>query len=55
MDAQHARQPVLPDAGGVHPQLQVWVDVSIQCHGFALVLLNCRILWGQRRLLLRKH
>jgi hypothetical protein len=37
MNAQHSCQPVLSDAGRVHPQLQVWVDVSIQGHGRGLV------------------
>ena len=37
MNAKHACQTVLPDAGGVHPQLQIRVDVSIQGHGLALV------------------
>jgi hypothetical protein len=36
MDSQHARQTVLPDARGVHPQLEVRVDVSIQAHVIAL-------------------
>ena len=33
VDAQHARQAVLPDARGVHPQLEVRIDVSVQGHG----------------------
>lgn len=36
MNAQHAGQTVLADAGGVHPQLQIRVNVSIQAHVFAL-------------------
>jgi hypothetical protein len=29
VNTQHAGQAVLPNSGGVHAQLQVWVDVSI--------------------------
>jgi hypothetical protein len=36
VDAQHARQTVLPDASGVHPQLEVRVNVSIQGHDLSL-------------------
>jgi hypothetical protein len=32
VDAQHSCQAVLPDACCVHPQLQVRVYISIQCH-----------------------
>jgi len=35
VDAQHARQTVLPDAGGVHPQLQIGVYISVQGHGLS--------------------
>lgn len=40
MDAEHAGQTVLADAGGVHAQFQIRVDVSIEAHGHALVLLR---------------
>ena len=36
MNPQHARQTILPDASGVHPQLEVRVNVSIQAHVIAL-------------------
>ena len=46
MNSQHARQTILPDAGGVHPQLEVRVNVSIQAHvialGFYGVAASCR-------------
>jgi hypothetical protein len=46
VDAEHSCQTVLPDARGVHPQFQVRVNVSIQCHDdFALVCIGCSILW----------
>jgi hypothetical protein len=35
MNAQHACQTVLPDAGGVHPQLKIGINVSIQGHGLS--------------------
>ena len=37
MNAEHTCQAVLPDAGGVHPQLQVGIDISVKAHSFALV------------------
>lgn len=47
MDAQHASQAVLADARGVHPQLQIGINVSIQGHGFRFrFLLDCSVLWG---------
>lgn len=33
MNAEHSGQAVLPDAGGVHPQFQVRINVSIQGQG----------------------
>ena len=33
MDAKHSCQAILADAGRVHPQLKVRIDVSIQGHG----------------------
>jgi hypothetical protein len=30
VNAQHARQAILPDASGVHSQLKIWVNISIQ-------------------------
>ena len=36
VNAQHFSQTVLSDTRGVHPQLQIRIDVSIQGHGFAL-------------------
>ena len=46
VDAEHSCQTVLPDARGVHPQFQVRVNVSIQCHDdFALVCIGRSILW----------
>lgn len=36
MDPQHSCQAILPDAGGVHPQLEVRINVSIQGHSSAL-------------------
>jgi hypothetical protein len=41
MNSQHARQTILPDAGGVHPQFQVGINVSIQAQVIALVF--CRV------------
>ena len=35
MDSQHAGQAVLANTGGVHAQLQVWIDVTIQGHSSA--------------------
>ncbi len=35
VDAEHASQAILPNAGGVHPQFQVRVDITIQGHGIA--------------------
>ena len=46
MNSQHARQTILPDPGGVHSQLEVRVNVSIQAHvialGFYGVAASCR-------------
>ena len=46
MNSQHARQTILPDAGGVHLQFEVRVNVSIQAHvialGFYGVAASCR-------------
>jgi len=54
VDAQHSCQAVLPDARGVHPELQVRVNVSIQGHGLALVLYRIAASCGeQQRLSLR--
>jgi len=36
MDAQHACEAVLTDAGDIHAQLQIGIDVSIQGHGAGL-------------------
>jgi len=36
VNAKHSCQAVLPDARGVHPKLQVRVNVSVQCHGYTL-------------------
>jgi hypothetical protein len=36
MDTQHACQAILTDARGVHPQLEVWINVSVQGNGLAL-------------------
>jgi hypothetical protein len=56
VDAQHSRQAVLPDARGVHPQLQVRINVSIQGHGFALVFYSaCSVLWGAGEAVTAKH
>jgi hypothetical protein len=45
MNPQHARQTILPDAGGVHPKLEVRVNVSIRAHvitlGFYGVAVSC--------------
>lgn len=41
MNSKHARETILPDAGGVHPQFQVGINVSIQAHVIALVF--CRL------------
>ena len=47
VNAQHSCQAVLPDARGVHPQLQVRINVSIQGHSFALIsCLASAHLWG---------
>ena len=32
MNTQHSGQAVLADTGGVHAQLQIWIDISIQAH-----------------------
>jgi hypothetical protein len=54
VNAQHSRQPVLTDARGIHAQLQIRVNVSIQSHSFALAFYeaaaSCR---EQKRLLMR--
>jgi len=49
MDAQHLRQTILSDARGVHPQLQIWIDISIQGHGFALFSIEWQHSEGSRR------
>jgi hypothetical protein len=36
----------LTDAGGVHPQLQIGVDVSIQGQGMLSLISGCSVLWG---------
>jgi hypothetical protein len=47
MNAQHPRQTILSDARGVHPQLEVGVYVSIQCHSCALGFYSdAAFLWG---------
>jgi hypothetical protein len=54
--AKHPCQAVLPDARGVHPQFQIGINVSIQGHGFALVLHRFAAFCGeQQRLLLRNR
>jgi hypothetical protein len=35
VNAEHACKAVLPDACRVHPELQIWVNVSIQGHGLS--------------------
>ena len=53
VNAQHPRQAVLSDARGVHPKFQVGINVSIQGHGFALVLYwNAASYGGNQKLLL---
>lgn len=32
VNTQHLRQPVLTHPDGVDSQLQVWIDISINCH-----------------------
>jgi len=49
VDSQHAGQPVLTDTGGVHAQLQIRVDIAIQCHGYALVEIGLSAFCGGRR------
>ena len=51
MDAQHPSQTVLADPGGVHPQLQIGVDVTIQRHGVDLASVAFSTLAGIRGLL----
>jgi len=46
VDTQHASQTVLPNAGCVHPQLQVGIDVSIQGQSMLSLISGCSILWG---------
>ena len=53
VNAQHSCQTVLPDARGVHPQLQVRVYVSIQGHGYALVFIWLQHPGKQKAQLLR--
>lgn len=48
VDAQHARQAVLTDARGVHPQLQIRINVSIQCHGLALDFYSATASFGEQ-------
>ena len=55
VDAQHSCQTVLPDACGVHPQLQVRINVSIQGHGFALVFYRFAASCGDQNKLLLRH
>ena len=37
---QHSCQAVLADAGRVHSQLEIWIDISVQAHCFALDFLS---------------
>ena len=48
MNSQHARQTILPDAGGVHPQLEVRVNVSIQAHVIALGFYGVAASWREQ-------
>jgi hypothetical protein len=42
MNAKHSGEAILPNAGGVHAQLKIWVDVSIQAHrDLALLFVLC--------------
>ena len=49
MNPQHARQTILPDAGGIHSQLEVRVNVSIQAHVIALGFYGVAASCGDRR------
>ena len=51
MDAQHPGQAVLADSGGVHPQLQIGVNIAIQRHGVDLASVAFSTLAGIRGLL----
>jgi hypothetical protein len=51
MDAQHPSQTILADSGGVHPQLQIGIDVTIQRHGLDLASVAFSTLAGIRGLL----
>jgi hypothetical protein len=55
VNAQHFRQAVLSDARGVHPELQIRVDISIQGHGFALFSIEWQRSEGTEELVLVRN